>query len=963
MRDSSTHDTAEGNRSASLQPGSISSSIRSGLLPLVQIVFAFALLCSPLTTAAQDVGSVSGVVVNSWDGTPLAGAVVTVRGTTLAAQTGADGRYQLNGVPPGDQVLRFSKSGYAAMTATEVRVLPGQATTVNGNLRPEFYEMEEYEVAAEEFTQQTEQILLEREKASTMMEAIGSEQLSRLGVGDAAEALGKVTGVSIADGKYAVIRGLGDRYTSSTLNGVDIPSADPDRKAAQLDLLPAKVIQQIDVSKTFSPDMAGGFAGGAINVITRNHPDKFEFNLELGGSYNTQASLQDDFLLTDHGKSDWRGKDDGTRALPGAAAATSPAGSQELDPAIKSSFKSRQFAPVEGDSPLNSGFFASLGNAHAVGNEGTFGYLGSLTYKNNYTHYEDGRVTTYEPFFFSPNGVNAKSDKEDIKSVIEYTWSGMVSLGYTVNEYHNFGFNFLYVQTAEDEARRLQGQDSVLSTVPGVSYVDQSILHWTERNLTYYQLYGSHEIPDLNRVKLDWVGALSSTTQSEPDHRIFQFYADPTVPFYGADGPTQPSRPTRIFRNVEEDNQSLRLDLTVPVPSYNDKENNFKTGMAYSHSERAYDSRVFDVRMQPGHPFSTVGDPNIYLAPENEGFISYYNFPANWVYNGSVTIPAAYAMGDWFALEWLRLVGGVRFEDTDIEMDVVNLTKNDEQYLTSLTQQDWLPSLAATIYLQENLLLRGAWSETVVRPTYREIAKAEIYDVALGQTISGNPELLMSASENYDLRLEWYPHPGSLIAVSAFYKKISGPIELRADTVNNDFVVYYNSDEAELRGVEGEIRENLGNLWKPLKPFTLGFNAAFIESEVPLTSTERSTRNQYWGDTATARPMYDQPDYVINGDFTWEIERTGTTFTLAGGVVGQRLILVGLGTPDRIEEPAPMLDVIVTQKLGKHWKMKFSAKNLLDPTYEVSEYWPKGVQVNRSYTKGMTFGLSLSCEF
>mgnify|MGYP003338179905 CR=1 FL=1 len=324
-------------------------------------VWAAALLAP--AAFAQDSGSVAGLVVNSWDGTPLGGATVTLRGTTLAAQTDSTGRYQLNNVPAGEQVLRFSKSSFAAAVVTDVRVLPGQTTTVNGNLRPEFYEMEEFEVTAEEFTQQTEQITFERQNSAAMMDAIGSERFASLGANDAAAALGKVTGASVAEGKFAVVRGLPDRYTSTTFNGGDIPSADPNRRAVQLDLFPSQFIGQLNVRKTFTPDMPGGFSGGAIDIVTKSFPEKGMFSFSAGTSFNTQASLRDDFLVTDQGSRDWLAQDDGTRALPPEVAATSPLGtSSPLNPAIKDSFASSRFAPVNGSSPLNSSFSLALGD-------------------------------------------------------------------------------------------------------------------------------------------------------------------------------------------------------------------------------------------------------------------------------------------------------------------------------------------------------------------------------------------------------------------------------------------------------------------------------------------------------------------------------------------------------------------------------------------------------------------------
>ena len=222
--------------------------------------------CLGFEVLGQDAGAVVGIVVSSWDGAPLANATVTVRGTTLATQSDAAGHFKVAGVPVGNQTLRISKSGFASAVVTDITVLPAQTTTVNGNLRPEFYELEEYEVTAEEFTQQTEQILFERQKSSSMMEALGSDFLARVGAGNAAESISKVSGATIVDGKFAVIRGLSDRYVSTTLNGANIPSADPYRQSASLDLFPSQVIDRVVVSKTFTPDQPGAFTGGAAGM-------------------------------------------------------------------------------------------------------------------------------------------------------------------------------------------------------------------------------------------------------------------------------------------------------------------------------------------------------------------------------------------------------------------------------------------------------------------------------------------------------------------------------------------------------------------------------------------------------------------------------------------------------------------------------------------------------------------------
>jgi outer membrane receptor protein involved in Fe transport len=907
-----------------------------------------------------DTGSVTGLVIETWEGKPLPGATITVRGTTLAAMTDAQGRYSLSQVPPGDQVLRFSKSGYAAATVTDVRVLAGQTTKVDGNLRPEFYEMEEYEVTAEEFQEQTAQLLQDRQQASSLMDAVGSDMFRNLAVSDAAQALSKITGATVADGKYAVVRGLADRYTFTTMNGMELPSADPDRKAFQLDLLPAKFIQQVDVRKTFSPEMSGGFAGGSIDIVSKSYPDKFLFEFRLDTAYNTQSSLRNDFASSDHSSSDWLGFDDGLRALPPAAEASRPFGTgAPLDPAIKGMFDSTQFAPLAMGSPLDAGLSLLVGDTKKVFGK-RLGFLAGFEYKNDYRYYDNGVVRSYDQ-----SGFHASVDKTDMRGVISYNWASLANLSLELSEQHTLKFNYMYVQAAEDEARRLQGSDDNLSTEPGESYVDQSLLRWTQRSLSYFQWAGVHEFPALKDVRFDWGASLSTTSQEEPDQRIFQFFASPGIPDFDPNsGSSVPNRPVRFWRELGENNRNVRGDFTIPVPSYNSQENRIKTGLAYSRSERDFSQRGFDVRANSRrHPFYTLGDPNLYVTPGNLEFIDYFNFPANTTYLGGQTVGAGYAMAEWAVLEWLQLAGGARYETTDITIDAFDQTGNRPLRPGAIQQNDLLPSLSAKIQIREGVDLRAAWSRTVVRPTYREIAAVPIYDVTRNRTYFGNPDLTLTSSENADLRASWYPRPGEILSVSLFAKKIGRAIEQTSIRNDNTLITYSNSEEADVRGVEAELRLRLDRLWQPLEDLTLGLNAAYIQSEVPLTPTQQANRRLF-GEVETTRPLYDQPSYILNADLTWDIERTRTSVTLSGGVVGERLVLVGLGQPDDFVASAPDLNLFVRQKLGRHWDVRFTARNLLNPAFDVVQTWPEaGRVVLQSYTKGLTFGLSIGCEF
>ncbi|HWN97623.1 MAG TPA: carboxypeptidase regulatory-like domain-containing protein, partial [Methylomirabilota bacterium] len=403
---------------------------------------------SPLSNAQETAAaSVAGVIVNTWNGVPLPAVVVTVRGTTLAVQTDANGRFELKNVPPGDQVLRFSKSGYASAVVTDVRVLPGQTTTVNGNLRPEFFDMEEYEVTAEEFVEQTEKILFERQQAGGLLDAIGSEQFSKLGASDAGAIVSRVTGVSVVGGKYAVVRGLSDRYTRTLLNGVEVPSADPYRMSPQLDLFPSAMIDRVSVSKTFTPDQPGGSGGGAIDIITKPFPEEPFVKATIGTSYNPNSNLKKNFLADPKSSMDMFALPGGPSALnrdlfslterinkPNNAvgsetpqrAADRRAQANKVSGLLQE-MGTTEFAGVERDSPLNSSINASAGRTVMVMDH-PLGMFASMNYSRRFELLDDYDVARYGGL------INLQKSGQETRSNIKTDYGGNVNLGYRVSD-------------------------------------------------------------------------------------------------------------------------------------------------------------------------------------------------------------------------------------------------------------------------------------------------------------------------------------------------------------------------------------------------------------------------------------------------------------------------------------------------------------------------------------------------
>ena len=929
------------------------------------------LLVWPALLRAQDVGTgaIAGRIVDSWQGNPLVGVTVVVRGTTVGTTTDAAGNYVVAKLPPGNYSLVFSRSGYSKGSLNDVRVVAGQKTPGDYSLKPEFFELEVFEAVSEPVLEQTTDILIGRQQAVVTMEALGSEQLAKLGANDAAEALTKVTGASLVDGKFAVIRGLSDRYTSATLNSMEIPSADPYRKSAQLDMFPSSMIERIEVNKTFTPDQPGGFTGGSVNIVTKTIPDKFFFKMSVGMSYNTQTTGQE-VLASPGGSTDWLGMDDGTRAMPDAVAngqriptaldARFNAADRALLISQTKSFGLKQMSPTKETAPANHNFSFASGDKVKVG-EGEMGYYATLSYERKYKGYTDG---TYERY--TPIGIDTFRQEvaaKQSKGVDEVGWGTAVGLGYKVGEANELSFTFLNTQTAENSAYRISG----LNSVDFNSLYEATTLQYTERNLRSFLFGGKHEFASLKNLEFDWNVAYTTTTQDDPDLRVIAGLHSPSGTYF--DNSVYPQQPSRYWRSLEEQNVNYRVDAALPFTNWTEEEGKVKVGLNTSLSDRKFDQQGFAYVSQNGFfPWSDDGDFND-LLPVMEDVLGagdhrpfYIRRETPNTYKGSQTINASYGMLEMPLHEKLKFIGGARLESTDLEVNSSGGSFFATQATSAIRQNDLLPALGLIYSPVTNVNLRLNFSETVARPTYREIANVATFDYIGGEILVGNPALTLTAIKNYDFRAEWYPSPGNLFSIGAFYKELAKPIELYYTRLDGNESSYTNRESATVIGWEAEARINLGMLSQELDQFTLGVNYAWIYSETSLTSVEYANKKTVESDVSQTRPMYDQSPFILNADLTYDNTRTKTTVTLSYNMTGPRLAIANPLGPDIYEHPGDSLDLSISQAISDHWKIRFSAKNLLNPIYERTVGLDK-VRPYSSYTKGMEFGISLSCSF
>ncbi len=958
----------------------------------------WAVWCAVLPVRAQEAerGGIAGTLTESWEGRPLAGATVTVRGTTLATTTDAQGRFQLTGVPPGVYTLQFAAPGYSQAVLPEVLVAPGQTSPVTFSLRPEVYEMEEYVVTAPELESGTEQLLAERRDSVSMLDVIGAEQFARVGASDAADIVSRVPGVTVSDGKTPVVRGLNERYVGVTLNGAEVPSPDPYKKTVNLDLFPAGLIQSVTVHKSFTPDQPGNFTGGGINIVTRSFPEAFMFQASGEVGYNTQATGNDRFLSYHGGDLDWLGMDDGTRALPGELAAadavvpfppfssgrpTSPTYEQRKADAERlaeltrlmgtTEFQGRPEAPP----PNYKGTFA-LGDTVSLWGR-RLGYFVAMPYDRRFSFYDDGVARRYAPGV-STNTFMVRKDFRDIRSLEEVTWAGLVNLAYELAEDHEVGFNYMHNQSSEDMVRRQLG---TISDDPGTNF-DLNRLIFTERVLDTWQLRGRHELPALADLRADWLGALSTTTLDEPDARFFNFGWDGERPVLDRSGFPEPRAPTRYFRALAEDNANAKVDLTLPLTLWGELESRLRGGFFLSDARRDFVDREIYYQGQSGqtaqYPFT--GDPNTYLTPENLGYRATTNATTRVItytwdrylqlrrsrYEAQQEVLAGYLMAELPLHARWKLIGGVRYETTDLSVASESYLANSITGVTTnrsnLAQVDWLPAAGLIWNPRENMAVRLNYAQTLARPTFRELAAYRSYDPILDELLDGNPRLQMSAIDNYDLRWEWFPRPGEVLAVSLFYKDLRNAIERNFVTRDAEIVSFSNRDQAEAYGAEFEVRKALPFIPEELGRFSVGLNLALIQSEVALTDAELAAKREVLPEAPATRSLYDQSPYVLNADLNFDLPATGTSLTLGFNIFGPRITIASLTTEDVFEQPAPVLDLVLRQRLSKKLNLKFSAKNLLDPAFERT-YGESGSLLYSSFTRGITLALGLSYEY
>jgi outer membrane receptor protein involved in Fe transport len=899
-------------------------------------------LAGPLAAQSPQGGRIVGKVVDRDGGAPLGGARITVVGTSLTTSTKVDGRFALENVPAGTVILRAAMIGYAPKSVTEVVVTAGGVTTQDISLSGEATQLEELTVTATAEQGSVNSALDEQRYSVAIVNAVSAEQIARSPDGDAAAALQRMSGATIQDGKYLNMRGLGDRYTQASLNGARIPSPEPERKVVPLDLFPSALLSEITTAKTFTPDQAGDFSGGAVNIKTKEFPGRRYLAFSVSAGFNDAVTGKTAVFAPATGR-DWVALGATPRGMP--ASLESVDFTQQLSPAqanaLVNSFRNVWSARRRSGSP-NGGFGVSLGGTLPTGGTG-LSYLLSGSYSYTQEIRTAQRRAIAQPASTAGGQVTELDRYDGTTGRNSALWGGIANFSVNLGGRTRILLNNTYNRTMDNEGRLETGVSENLALPLQVQR-----LRYVERNIYASQLGVHRELAE--RHFLDAGFTVSGVQRKEPDRSEVVYETSTGTPtWYGFSNEAA----VRTFADLHE--RSYEGSASWQFRFGSSASNRFiQIGGLYRSTTRDATNQAYSISLlRPLHEADRALTPEeLFDGRFTQG--SADNFRISPIaqggsYDASDRLSAGYGMLTLELGRTLELIGGARVEHSAVE--VRSLSTAGEPSFAAPSYTDVLPSLALNYRIGESTNLRASASQTLSRPEYRELSPILFREVIGGDNVKGNPDLKRALIRNYDLRWEWYPRGGEVLSLAVFAKQFSDPIErVYTGTSGTRIITYVNAKGADNYGIELEARKGLDVLGARLQPLTAFANATIMKSKIRLDPTGGSV-------THAERKMVGQAPYVINAGLTWRHPSADASATLLFNRVGERISEAGeIPLPDVVEQPRNVLDASVGFPLFGGLRGRADVKNLLDAPYRLTQ----GTVVREGYRSGRVFSIGFS---
>jgi hypothetical protein len=892
-------------------------------------------------------GRITGRVLDTLQGLAMPGVTVEVPVLKLTVVTDVDGRYRLE-LPAGRHQIKVTMQGFAARLL-DVDVAAGITKDVDVALA--------LATITEEITVQGDMSggdasslaaqLVERRRASAILDNLGGTEMKANADSTAAAALQRVTGLSLVDNQFVFVRGLGERYSNTTLNGALLPSMEPERKVVSLDMFPAGLLESVSIVKSYTADRPAEFAGGLVEIVPSRLPNRrmTSFSYSFGG--NGQAMGKD---VLDHGAGshDWLGFSNDARRLSAAfpdrrvvrgGIFTPEVGvvGSELE-ALGESLVNEWSPAVRSGKP-NQGFSASFGDRW-----GRFGLSASAShsYRNDYqdeaqVYYSIGENDALVPFSTYRYKVGEN----------RALFSTLVNAGYALSPSHRFSFQAFTTDKGTRETRTFEGYNDDIAR-----NLRNSRLLWQEENLRSFQFSGDHVLGGLSNSRIDWRASFSRSNHDEPDIRETLYQELPNVGYVLAD---ESQSGLRMFNDLDEDTWDVSLSWTRHFGGVNGLPASIKVGPSYSQRQRDFASRRF--RFVPINVvrFDLRGTPEQLFTPANIGpvFELREETRTTDAYAAEQTIGAGFGQLDLALSTRARLIAGARVENYRQQVDTFDLfgldlalegeDNSSEIIRGEIKQTDIFPAVNLVYDLGGGRNIRIGFSQTVNRPDFRELAPFEFTDIVGGRAVVGNPDLERSLIRNVDVRWEWFPGATEIVAASVFFKSFDQPIERFIEPTSQLRTSFTNAKSARNFGIELEGRRDLG------RGVIIGGNYTFVDSTIALESFQTNVL------TSLDRPLSGTSRHLVNAMV--EANVRPVTARVLVNYFSDRIVDVGaLGLPDIVEEGRPSLDLVVSARLGSRLSVRFAGENLGNRAVRFLQ----GGQVHRRFEYGRTFGVQFS---
>ncbi|NRR92140.1 TonB-dependent receptor [Winogradskyella undariae] len=937
---------------------------------LKSVSLFFAILLSFSFVSAQETGTVTGKIFDGEFNDVLPFANVIVQNSSTGTTTDFDGEYKLT-LDAGTYTLVYSFVGYETKAISEVVITANNVTEVNVTLNPSSAALSEVVITTSVRRNTEESVLNLQRNSAVLLDGLSIESIKKSGASNIASAIKSVPGVSVQDGKFVYVRGLGDRYTKSILNGMDIPGLDPDKNTVQMDIFPTNILENIIVKKSGSADLPADFTGGVVDIITKDFPSKKAISFSLSTSYNPDMTFNSNYVTYEGSGTDFLGFDSGDRDLPISPTNTVPNPASSDNSSLEGITRSfnRTLAAERQSSAPNFSFGFNYGNQFDIG-DNRLGLIASINYKNDTKFYEGFENGVYQKN--EDRSVNElRFDRRQIGDLGENNvlLSGLVGLSYKTDN-SKYNFNVLHIQSGESRAALFTQNTEISNDID----VDKDNLEYTQRSLTNFLIGGQHSLAE-NDFIIDWKVSPSISRVYDKDVRLTTFIIN-------NDGSTSISSdagfPQRLWRDLEEVNATAKVDFTKKYNLFNNQAA-LKFGALASYKQRNYDIYKYEVAFRSVNTSGFDGDPNAILDPSNiwtpetnSGSYIRGNFePAN-SYESTQNTAAVYVSNEFKITDKLKSIIGVRAEYFTTLFTGQNNSGteiyNDKKTIEEL---DLFPSANFIYEANEKSNIRLSYFRSVARPSFKESSVVQISDLLTGITFLGNIDLQPSYINNFDARYEFFGEKAQMFAISGFYKRFKDPIELVAYSfvAPNQFTPR-NSPEAQVLGLEFEGRKNFSFISESLSDLSLNVNVSIIDSKIEMAKgegQEYESRQQFARDGETiddTRELQGQSPFLVNVGLNYNNTDSGFETGIFYNVQGKTLEVVGFGqNPDVYTQSFNSLNFNLSKSFGKDNRSKLSLKvdNILNDD-KLSQYESYGdATANFSLRNpGTTFSLGYS---